>query len=103
MFKNRKIICLCGSNRFEEAFKKANKEESAKGHIVVTIANLNSSGYLNVQITDKKEADQLQLDKVELADEILVLNVGGHIGSFTKKSIQHAIKHNKIIRYLENY
>ena len=33
----RKIVCLCGSTRFSEAFRKANFDETLKGNIVLTI------------------------------------------------------------------
>ena len=42
------------------------------------------------------------LDKtVDLADEVLILNVGGYIGESTRSELDYAQSHNKIIRFLE--
>ncbi len=38
MFNGRKIVCLCGSTKFKEAFEKANREETSNGNIVLTVA-----------------------------------------------------------------
>lgn len=51
----------------------------------------------------KKMLDELHLRKIDLADEILVLNVDGYIGESTKREIQYASNHNKVIRYLEEF
>jgi len=45
--------------------------------------------------------DRLHLRKIDLADEILVINVGGYIGESTKSEIKYAKEHSKKIRYLE--
>ena len=41
------------------------------------------------------------LRKIDLADEIFVINVGGYIGSSTKAEIEYAEKTGKPVRYLE--
>ena len=38
--------------------------------------------------------------KIDLADEIFVINVGGYIGSSTKSEIEYAVKTNKPVKYL---
>jgi hypothetical protein len=76
-----KIVCLCGSTRFYEAFQLANYEETMAGRIVLTVgfyphsqeqAHHESVGCTSEQ---KKALDQLHLRKIDLADEVLVLNV----------------------------
>ena len=49
----------------------------------------------------KIKLDELHKRKIDLADEVLILNVGGYIGASTRSELEYAIKHNKIIRYLE--
>ncbi len=49
----------------------------------------------------KKMLDELHLRKIDLADEVLVLNVGGYIGKSTHTEIIYAEDHGKVIRYLE--
>ena len=40
--------------------------------------------------------------KIDMADEIFVINVGGYIGSSTKSEIDYAIAAGKAVHYLEN-
>lgn len=81
------IVCLCGSTKFKEAFTKAQFEETLKGKIVLTIGcNMKSDqeifGHMSPQefSKTKKRLDQLHFRKIEIADEVLILNVGGYIG-----------------------
>jgi hypothetical protein len=39
--------------------------------------------------------------KIDMADSIYVINVGGYVGSSTKSEIEYAIAHGKEVRYLE--
>jgi len=41
------------------------------------------------------------IKKIDIADEILILNVNGYIGKSTRNEINYATKQNKYIRYLE--
>lgn len=84
------VVCLCGSTRFSHAFREANLRETLAGRIVLTIG------------CDKAGLDELHKHKIEMADEILVLNVAGYIGDSTRSEIAHALAHGKPIRWLEN-
>jgi hypothetical protein len=103
------IVCLCGSTRFSEAYQKANLNETVAGKIVLTIGcDLRSDGqlfegYSTEQLGElKAKLDELHLRKIDLADEVLILNVGGYIGDSTRREIEYAMKLNKPIRYLVN-
>jgi hypothetical protein len=103
------IVCLCGSTRFSQAFQDANFNETLAGKIVLTIGcDMRSDNELfhdksPEELTEiKNKLDRLHLQKILLADEILVLNVGGYLGDSTRKEILFAEKHGKKIRYLEN-
>lgn len=102
------IVCLCGSTRFSEAFHEANLHETLAGRIVLSIGcdfksdtDLLLAGELTEQ--DKIRLDELHLRKIDLADEILVLNVGGYTGQSTKREIAYAREHGKRIRWLEQF
>lgn len=97
----RTIVCLCGSTRFKDAFERANREESLKGNIVLTVAMFGHLEGLDMTGADKKHFDALHLSKIDLADEVLVLNVSGYIGDSTRNEIAYAMKSGKIVRYLE--
>lgn len=102
------IVCLCGSTRFLEAYRKANLDETLAGRIVLTIGcDMRSDGELFANMSEarrqeiKAELDELHLRKIDLADEILVLNVGYYIGESTRREIDYALDTGKVVRYLE--
>lgn len=102
------IVCLCGSTRFSEAFHDENLRETLLGRIVLSIGcDFKSDRDLiiagNLTEEDKECLDELHLRKIDLADEILVLNVGGYIGLSTRNEIAYARAHGKRIRYLEEF
>ncbi len=102
-FKNRRIVCLCGSTRFKEAYEKANREESAKGRIVLTVAMYGHLEGLKMDSYEKRTFDKVHYDKILLADEILVLNVNKYIGLSTYAEIQFAVKYGRRVRFLEEF
>lgn len=89
-----------------EAFQLANLQETLAGKIVLSIgcntksdADMMAAGELTESL--KHQLDELHKRKIDLADEILVLNVGGYIGESTWSEVVYAKKHNKVIRWLE--
>lgn len=102
-----RIICLCGSTRFMEAFQEANLRLTCEGFIVLSVgcntksdAQLIREGYFK-DPDIKTKLDALHKHKIELADEILVLNVDGYVGPSTQSEIAHAVAHDKVIKFLE--
>lgn len=49
----------------------------------------------------KEMLDDMHKIKIDLADEIFVINVGGYIGESTKSEIEYAKSMGKKINYLE--
>ena len=95
-----KIICLCGSTKFKNAFEKAIFEESCNGNIVLSVCCFAHADNLQLTQQQKENFDKLHFSKIELADEILVLNVNGYVGESTRNEINYATSLNKKIRYL---
>jgi len=94
------IVCLCGSGRFRDAFKTAEFNETLSGKIVLTIGcNTHDSEELKQY---KPILDELHLRKIDLADEVLILNVGGYIGESTRRELNYAESLGKTIRFLES-
>lgn len=100
------VVCLCGSTRFMEAWQAANLAETLAGRIVLSVgcntkndADLQRMGDLTA--AKKAELDDLHKRKIDLADEILVLNVGGYVGESTKSEIAYAERMGKAVRWLE--
>lgn len=44
--------------------------------------------------------DDMHKRKIDMADEIFVINVDGYIGSSTRSEIEYAETHNKNVNYL---
>ena len=125
-----KIVVLCGSTRFRDEFVKQNYLETMKGHIVLSVGfyvhadecpNCDASqsfakeqgaevsqgkcwqcGHdLGCTAEQKIALDELHKRKIDLADEVFVLNVGGYIGKSTQSEIAYAICQSKPLRFLE--
>ena len=95
-------VCLIGSTRFSQAYQNANLRETLDGKIVLTIGcDTKSDHVLRLGPIDKTRLDILHLFKIELADEVLVLNVGGYIGESTLREIEYARMLGKPLRWLE--
>lgn len=102
-----KIITLCGSTRFHEEFVRANYELTMAGAIVLSVGFYPHATHLHGEgvgaTTDEKVAlDELHKRKIDLSDEILVLNVGGYVGDSTRGEIAHAEARDIPVRYLES-
>lgn len=99
-----RIVCLCGSTRFMDAFFDAGWEFTLKGYIVLSVgvckhAEHHGAEALGQDVVDK--LDELHLRKIDLADEVMILNVDGYIGESTRKEIEYAKLLGKPINYLE--
>jgi hypothetical protein len=96
------VVCLCGSTRFYEWFERMNLVETCEGNIVLSVGcNTKSDAGLGLSPEDKERLDTLHLRKIDLADEILVINPGYYIGSSTAREIVYAWQRGKGIRWLE--
>lgn len=96
------VITLCGSTRFKEQFLEAQKRLTLAGNIVISVGLFGHSGDEEVWADGTKEMlDDMHKRKIDMADEIYVINVGGYIGSSTKSEIAYAKKNGKIVKYLE--
>lgn len=96
------IICLCGSTRFYCKFQEVNHQLTLAGHIVLSIGcDTKSDTGLNISAIQKLDLDELHKRKIDLCDEVLVLNVGGYIGESTRSEIEYANKIGRPVNYLE--
>lgn len=104
-----KVITLCGSTKFKKAYLAAQKRLTLEGNIVISVGLFGHSGDTEVwegmaedTLTKTKEMlDDMHKRKIDMADEIFVINVGGYIGSSTRSEIEYAKKTGKAVKYLE--
>ena len=101
--KRMKVITLCGSTRFKEQFLEQQKRLTLEGNVVISVGLFGHSGDEEVWKPGMKEMlDKMHFQKIDMADEIFVINVGGYIGESTKREIAHAEQTGKPVRYLES-
>ena len=104
------VITLCGSTRFKDEFMETQKRLTLEGNIVISVGLFGHSGDSEVwenmdegTLTATKEMlDDMHKRKIDMADEIFVINVGGYIGSSTRSEIEYAIVTGKAVNYLES-
>ena len=104
-----KVVTLCGSTRFKDEFMEAQKRLTLGECIVISLGPFGHSGDNEVwenmdegTMTRTKEMlDDMHKRKIDMADEIYVINVGGYIGSSTRSEIEYAKATGKVVRYLE--
>lgn len=96
-----KVITLCGSTRFKEAFLHEQKRLTLEGNIVISVGLFGHSGDGEVWTEGTKAMlDDMHKRKIDMADEIFVINVNGYIGESTRSEIEYAISTGKAVRYL---
>jgi hypothetical protein len=119
------ITVLCGSTRYADAYREANRSETLAGRIVLSVGLLGHQEGLDMNGPVKEMLDKLHLRKVELADAILVLDCddwtcsvcgqrqsmkpshccgadlsyGPYVGISTSREIEHARSLGKNIRF----
>ena len=102
MVSKYKVITLCGSTRFKDAFMETQKRLTLEGNIVISVGLFGHSGDDEVWNEGTKEMlDDMHKRKIDLADEIFIINVGGYVGSSTKSEIEYAKMMGKPVKYLE--
>ena len=104
-----KVVTLCGSTRFKDAFMEVQKRLTLEGNIVISVGLFGHSGDSEVWenmdegtlTATKAMLDDMHKRKIDMADEIFVINVGGYIGESTRSEIDYAEAHGKQVNYLE--
>ena len=109
MIGNYTVVTLCGSTRFKDEFITTQKRLTLEGNIVISVGLFGHSGDDEVwegmdegTLPKTKEMlDDMHKRKIDMADSIYVINLGGYIGESTKSEIAYAIEHGKRVDYLE--
>ncbi|MDU1412958.1 MAG: hypothetical protein E6929_09090 [Clostridium sp.] len=99
-----KVVTLCGSTKFKEDFIRVQKELTLKGNIVISVGLFgHADGEFGTVITDevKEMLDDIHKRKIDMSDEIYVINKNGYIGNSTRSEIEYAINKGKKVSYME--
>lgn len=105
-----KVITLCGSTRFKDSFMREQKRLTLEGNIVISVGLFGHSGDKEVwesmgedTVTKTKiMLDDMHKRKIDMADEIFVINENGYIGDSTKSEIAYAEAKGKKVTYLNS-
>lgn len=102
MIDKYKVITLCGSTKFKEEYLDAQKRLTLEGNIVISVGLFGHSGDNEVWSEGTKAMlDDMHKRKIDMADEIFVINVEGYIGDSTRSEIEYAKSTGKRIEFLE--
>ncbi len=96
------IITLCGSTKYKDEYLLVNKWLTLQGNVVISVSMF---GHVdNEPLTEKEKIilDEIHKEKIELSNEIFVIDVNGYIGMSTKNEIEYAKSKEKKIRYLSD-
>uniref|UniRef100_A0A6M3KXA9 DUF4406 domain-containing protein n=2 Tax=viral metagenome TaxID=1070528 RepID=A0A6M3KXA9_9ZZZZ len=95
------VVCLCGSTRFRDEFSEANRAATLAGKIVLAPGVF---GHASDPLTDedKTRLDELHFRKIDMSDEVQVVNPGGYIGDSTRREIEYATRTGKPVAYTHN-
>ncbi len=86
-----KVVTLCGSTKFKNEFIEVQKQLTLEGCIVISVGLFGHSGDVEVFTENTKEMlDDVHKRKIDMADEIFVVDVGGYIGQSTRSEIDYA-------------
>lgn len=108
MINGARVICLCGSTRFTEQMLVKQWELTKQGIIVLGWCALpdwyfrgEDKAHIGDQEGVKDIVDRVHLRKIDLADEVFVLNIDGYIGQSTRNEIDYALSRGKAVFYAE--
>ncbi|MDF9748398.1 hypothetical protein [Natrinema salsiterrestre] len=95
------VVCLCGSTRFKDEYRAANRRFTMEGKVVLSVGLFGHADGHEFSDEEKEMLDALHKQKIDLADRIHVINVDGYIGDSTQSEIEYARKTDTEITYLE--
>lgn len=101
-----RIVTLCGSTKFKTEINRVNAELTMRGVLVISLGvfghvDMPDRDWSTGGSDDKVMLDALHKRKIDLADEIMVINVGGYVGESTRSEIEYAERIGRDVSYLE--
>jgi hypothetical protein len=91
------IVTLIGSSRFKEEHERAQREETLLGKIVIPMGMYGHLEGLDQDGSIKAMLDVLHRRKIDISDEVLLVNPGGYVGPSTLSELLYS---NQAGKYL---
>ena len=95
------VVCLCGSTRFKEQFLRVQRDFTLRGYIVLSVGLFGHADDVTLTREKKKMLDDMHKRKIDMAEYVYIINVGGYIGESTRSEIMYAMQQKKRIGYPE--
>lgn len=96
----RYVVCLCGSGRFWSEILDVAAELTLKGYVVLQPNfNTKQSPPNHTTADEKKRLDLLHLDKIRMADEVLIVCPEGYVGESTAFELFFAKRMGKAVSF----
>jgi len=71
------------------------------GHIVLSVGCFSHADGIELTEEQKAMLDELHLRKIDISDEVFIINKGGYIGKSTQNEIDYAFEQGKEVWFLE--
>lgn len=97
------VITLCGSGQFRDLFHTWNSRLTGEGNVVLSIGSFKPGHPYHIERywePRKPMLDRIHLQKIDMSDQIFVIDPGFYIGESTSLEISYALDHGKLVRYL---
>lgn len=91
------VVCLCGSTRFGDDFKRIMLRETLAGKIVLTVGAFVHDNELNLTEDQKCMLDWLHMQKIQMAWEVIIINKDDYIGESTSRELAMSIRLGKTV------
>ena len=95
------VVCLCGSTKFKEQFLQVQRDFTLRGYIVLSVGLFGHADDVQLTREQKEMLDDMHKRKIDMADHVFIVNVGGYIGKSTRSEIEYALHRHKHVAYLE--
>jgi hypothetical protein len=107
-FSRPTVVCLCGSTRFQKAYREAEAALEHAGYIVLSIGSFPSGAEKDGSPDVKRKMDDLHLQKIDLADQVMVIDANeegefAYVGSSTEREIAYARRRGKPVLFWRDY
>jgi hypothetical protein len=92
-----RVVCLCGSLRFTGEFA------AERTRLTLDLAIVLAPEATEVAVSDPSlvgSLGELHLRRIDLADEVRIVNPGGYVGEATRREIAYAESLGKRVTYL---
>lgn len=94
-----KVICLCGSTKHKQDFERVNADLTLAGNVVLSVGYFHHVDKRDIDIDKAKIVlDDIHKQKIDMSDEVFIVNPDNYIGESTKSEIRYALAKGKVIK-----